>query len=175
MFGYTKEELLQLNVRALLDPEHLETKPIRFDLLAAGENILNERKMVHKNGSIIYVEANSKKFKDDRILAIARDITERKIVEEVLQQSEANLHTIFDTTDTIYVLMDPDLRIISYNPCAFAFAVPELCIGSSTAILPSKSPSAHGLGLTTTRPELKRSEPKSRFLSESCSEESVSL
>src|SRR4051812_22936914 len=49
MFGYTKEELLQLNVRDLLDPEHLETKPIRFDLLAAGENILNERKMVHKN------------------------------------------------------------------------------------------------------------------------------
>ena len=126
MFGYTKEELLQLNVRDLLDPKHLEGKPIRFDLLAAGENIFNERKMVHKNGTIIYVEANSKKFKEDRIMAIARDITERKKVEGVLQKSEANLHTIFDTTDTIYVLMDHDLRIISYNPRAFAFAKNEL-------------------------------------------------
>ena len=64
-----KKNCLQLNVRALLDPEHLKNKPLRFDLLAAGENIFNERKMVHKNGTIIYVEANAKKFMDDRILA----------------------------------------------------------------------------------------------------------
>jgi len=126
MFGYTKEELLQLNVRSLLDPEHLKIKPLRFDLLAAGENILNERKMVHKNGTVIYVEANSKKFIDDRILVIARDITERKKIERVLQKSEANLHSIFDTTDTIYVLVDNDLRILSYNPRARAFAENEL-------------------------------------------------
>jgi PAS domain S-box-containing protein len=126
LFGYAKEELLQLNVKALLDPEHLKTKPVRYDLLAAGENTFNERKMVHKNGTIIYVEANAKKFMDNRILAIARDITERKKIDEVLQKSEANLHTIFDTTDTIYVLIDHDLRIISYNPRAFDFAKNEL-------------------------------------------------
>lgn len=126
MFGYSREELLGLNVRVLLDAEHYKEMPIRFDLLAAGENIFNERKMVHKDGTIVYVEANSKKFREDRILAIARDITKRKITEAVLQKSEANLHTIFDTTDTIYVLMDHDLRIISYNPRAFAFAQHEL-------------------------------------------------
>jgi len=126
MFGYTKEELLQLNVRDLLETEHIKGKPLRFDLLAAGENVFNERKMIHKDGTIFYVEANSKKFKEDRVMAIARDITERKKVEEILRQSEANLHTIFDTTDTIYVLLDHDLRIISYNPRAFAFAKTEL-------------------------------------------------
>jgi PAS domain S-box-containing protein len=126
MFGYTREELLGLNVRVLLDPDNLKELPIRFDRLAAGENIFNERKMVHKNGTIIYVEANSKKFREDRILAIARNITKRKMTEAVLQKSEANLHTIFDTTDTIYVLLDHDLRIISYNPRAFAFAQNEL-------------------------------------------------
>ena len=126
MFGYTREELLQLNVRALLDPEHIKANPLRFDLLAKGENVFNERKMVHKDGTIIYVEANAKKFMDDRILVIARDITQRKEVEQVLQKSEANLHTIFDTTDTIYVLIDHDLRIISYNPRAIAFAKNEL-------------------------------------------------
>jgi len=126
MFGYTMEELLELNVKALLDEEHIKAKPLRFDLLAAGETIFNERKMVHKNGTVIYVEANAKKFMDDRILVIARDITERKKVEQTLQKSEANLHTIFDTTDTIYVLMDHDLRIISYNPRALAFAKNEL-------------------------------------------------
>jgi PAS domain S-box-containing protein len=126
MFGYSREELLTLNVRALLDEEHVKAKPLRFDLLAAGKSVFSERKMVHKNGTIIYVEANAKKFMEDRILVIARDITQRKQVEEVLQKSEANLHTIFDTTDTIYVLLDHDLRIISYNPRALAFAKNEL-------------------------------------------------
>ena len=78
MFGYTKEDLLTLNVKALLDPENLKIQPLRFDLLAAGENVCNERKMIHKNGRVIYVEANAKKFVDNRILVIARDITERK-------------------------------------------------------------------------------------------------
>src|SRR5580704_11074253 len=126
MFGYTKAELLELNVKALLEPEHLKAWPIRFDLLKIGENICNERKMVHKNGTIIYVEANAKKFSDTRILVIARDITEKKRVESTLQKSEANLHTIFETTDTIYVLMDRRLRIISYNPRAIDFAINEL-------------------------------------------------
>jgi len=126
MFGYTKEELLQLNVTTLLDPESIKIKPIQYDLLAAGENVLNERKMIHKNGQVIYVESNAKKIIDNRIMVIARDITERKKVEDVLQKSEANLHTIFNTTDTIYVLMDQNFRIISYNKGAVAFAKKEL-------------------------------------------------
>ena len=126
MFGYTREELLKENIRTLLDTEHLKTKPLRFDLLHSGESIFNERKMVHRNGTIVYVEANVKKFLDDRVLVIARDITKRKKVEQILQQSEANLHTIFDTTDTIYVLTDTNLRVLSYNPRAFDFVEKEL-------------------------------------------------
>src|SRR6187431_346883 len=61
MFGYTRQELLELNVRALLDEEHVKAKPLRFDLLAAGQSVFSERKMVHKSGTVIYVEANAKK------------------------------------------------------------------------------------------------------------------
>ena len=126
MFGYSRAELLQTNIRALLDADHVRTKPLRFDLLAAGENIFSERKMVHRNGTVVYVEANAKKFLDDRVLVIARDITKRKQVEQILQKSEANLHTIFDTTDTIYVLTDNDLRVLSFNPRASQFIKKEL-------------------------------------------------
>jgi PAS domain S-box-containing protein len=126
MFGYTKEQLLQLNVTALLDAESIKAQPLRFDLLAAGKTVFSERKMIDKNGKIIYVEANAKKFIDNHVMVIARDVTERKMVREVLQKSEANLHTIFNTTDIIYVLMDHDFRVISYNPGAVAFAKNEL-------------------------------------------------
>jgi PAS domain S-box-containing protein len=50
----------------------------------------------------------------------------RKHETEALRKSEANLHTIFDTTDTIYVLLDNNFRIISYNQRAADFTVKEL-------------------------------------------------
>ncbi len=126
MFGYTKAELLRLNVKSLLHPEHIKHCPIRFDLLAGGQNLITERQMLHRDGTIVYVEANSKKIKDNRILVIAHDITELKKVTRILKKSEANLNTIFDTTDTIYVLMDHDLRVMAYNQRAAAFADNEL-------------------------------------------------
>src|SRR5882757_1691603 len=69
---------------------------------------------------------HAKKVKTDRITGIARDITARKKAEQELQKSEANLRTIFDTTDTIYILLDTSFRIISYNQRAVDFALNEL-------------------------------------------------
>ncbi|MEP6628209.1 MAG: PAS domain S-box protein [Ginsengibacter sp.] len=126
LFGYAKKELLGLNVNILLQPEHLKSNPLRFDLLAIGENIIRERQMIHKNGTVIYVESNAKKISDNLVLAIARNVTERKKAENILQKTEANLRTIFDNTDTIYVLLDNHLRIISYNPRAYNFSKNEL-------------------------------------------------
>jgi PAS domain S-box-containing protein len=85
MFGYTKEELLRMNVHDLLEPEHVKETPIRFDLLAVGHNIFNERRMMHRDGTIVHVESNAKRLCDNRILAIARNITEKKKVEDILR------------------------------------------------------------------------------------------
>src|SRR5436190_1938698 len=77
-FGYTKEDMKGLSIASVIDSDQLINDPVRFDLLMEGENILRERKMVHKNGLVIEVEANVKMLPDGRMLAIARDITERK-------------------------------------------------------------------------------------------------
>ncbi|MGH2646284.1 MAG: PAS domain S-box protein, partial [Ginsengibacter sp.] len=84
LFGYEKEDLLHQNITALLNPEHLKIKPIRFDILEAGGTVFNEREMIHRNGTVIYVEANAKKFNEDSILVIARDVTARKVLEKEL-------------------------------------------------------------------------------------------
>jgi len=94
LFGYTKEELLGQNVRKLIDPAQLAEKPMRFDRLAKGEHVFNERHMVDKSGKIIVVEANVKMLFDGRVVAIARDITERKIAEKELQRSETRFRDI---------------------------------------------------------------------------------
>jgi PAS domain S-box-containing protein len=43
------------------------------------------------------------------------DITGRKLAEESLHQSEANLQTIFENTDIAYVLCNDEHRIVSFN------------------------------------------------------------
>ncbi|RZA01831.1 MAG: PAS domain-containing sensor histidine kinase [Sphingobacteriaceae bacterium] len=43
------------------------------------------------------------------------DITDRKIAEEALIQSEANLRSVFENTGLIIVLFDNDLNILSFN------------------------------------------------------------
>jgi PAS domain S-box-containing protein len=51
------------------------------------------------------------------------DITSRKLAEESMFKSEANLKTIFENTDVAYVLCDAEHKIISFNSRAN-----ELCL-----------------------------------------------
>jgi len=81
IFDYTKEELLTMNIASLIDAQQLKDKPIKFDELAKGKHILSDRRMIKKDGSFVEVEANVKKIDHNHIMAIARDITERKAME----------------------------------------------------------------------------------------------
>ncbi|MDB5022967.1 MAG: domain S-box protein [Mucilaginibacter sp.] len=51
------------------------------------------------------------------------DITDRKLAEELLLQSKANLQTIFENTDIAYALCDAEHKIVSFNTKAN-----ELCL-----------------------------------------------
>jgi PAS domain S-box-containing protein len=48
-------------------------------------------------------------------LAVFSDVTEKTITEKALRSSEANLRAIFNHTRQLLILLDPDLRIITYN------------------------------------------------------------
>jgi len=98
LFGYTSEEIKNLHISKVIDPEQLKNEPIRFDLLMAGHSVLRERRMLHKDGTFIDVEANVKKLPDGRLLAIARDIRERKIIEKALIESELRFKSIAENT-----------------------------------------------------------------------------
>jgi PAS domain S-box-containing protein len=96
MFGYTREELLQLNISKLVSAENLKANPIQFNQLRIGEHIFSERPMIHKNGIVIEVEANVKKSDDDRIMAIVRDVTELRKVQKQVKISEALFRGAFE-------------------------------------------------------------------------------
>jgi PAS domain S-box-containing protein len=88
LFGYTKKELLRMNVTSLICPTQLKEKPMRNDLLVKGKHIFSDRIMVHKNGSLIETEANLKKFGEDRIMGIVRDVTEIRKLQRAMEQEK---------------------------------------------------------------------------------------
>jgi PAS domain S-box-containing protein len=84
--GYSKEELLSMNLRELFSEDEIIRKPLRYDLLEQGMILKNERLIVDKNGKSVYVEMNSTKMPDGTYQSFVRDISERKKVELLLQQ-----------------------------------------------------------------------------------------
>lgn len=46
---------------------------------------------------------------------LIKEIEQHKITQDTLLRTEANLRTIFDTTDTAYLLLEPDLSILLFN------------------------------------------------------------
>lgn len=92
MHGYTIDELLKLNLIKDLDaPDAAKDAPARVKRIINGEWIKAEINHIKKDGTIFPVEisAGLLEFMDRKyILAIDRDITERKMTEEALRQAE---------------------------------------------------------------------------------------
>ncbi len=87
MLGYTREEMLNLNVRDLLPPKELSDSPIRFEELRRGQTLLTERQLRRKDGTLLPVEISGGIVQDGVFQSIIRDITKRRQAEEELRRS----------------------------------------------------------------------------------------
>lgn len=86
--GYSIDELMGRNISTLFSSPVLANHPLRFDLLKAGEVLVNERVICRKDGREVTVEMNSKKMPHNTYISIIRDITERIKTENILRESE---------------------------------------------------------------------------------------
>jgi len=115
MTGYTKDELLQKNIEELIDPEQLKTDPVIHGPRKLEQPIIRERRLVHKNGLIFSVEINVKMFPDNKVLIIARDITDRKKMEAELRDAEIKFRTLAEKS-MVGVYISQKERFIYVNP-----------------------------------------------------------
>lgn len=91
MLGYSREEILRLNVKDLVPPEELSESPILFDQLQAGRTLLTERQLRRKDGTLLPVEISGKMVQEGIFQAIIRDITMRKRAEDELRRAHDDL------------------------------------------------------------------------------------
>lgn len=94
MLGYSVKELARKNLFSLVHPDDLEVVTQTFKKsIHKGKSPTVTVRMRHKNGKWVYIEGTSTLVRDEvgkpkYLLAVLRDITERKQVEDQLKKSE---------------------------------------------------------------------------------------
>lgn len=105
--GFKKDDLLGTQIDAFFN----ETEPLSYVSLKPGKSLINERKLIRKDGSLIDVEINIKQLADGRLHALFRDITERKRAEMALKESEQKYRILFETASDAIFMMDKDVFV----------------------------------------------------------------
>jgi len=94
--GYSETELQGLNIYTLFYNSDGVNLPFRYNEMMKGVTVLTERVIKRKDGRMLNVEVSSKQMPDGLFQGIIRDITERKLVEEALRNSEKKYRVLFN-------------------------------------------------------------------------------
>ena len=121
IFGYTQAESLQKNPNDLTHPDDLPM--VLAELVKVIENpdytpTIHYR-FLHKNGEWLWTESTFSNLlalpSVEAIIINFRDITERKLAEEKLRESEHTLQTIFDLLPVGVSVANQQRRVIKAN------------------------------------------------------------
>ena len=122
MHGYTLDELLQLNLVKDLDaPDAAKEAPGRIQRILKGEWIQAEINHLKKDGTVFPVEISAGLLSymgSKYVLAVDRDISDRKKMESYILQSKLDWEDTFDTITDMITIHDKDFNIIRANKAA---------------------------------------------------------
>ncbi|MEJ8757199.1 PAS domain S-box protein [Pontibacter sp. H259] len=116
LFGYRQQEILQAPIATLLpDSEHINFKEL---LKQIANNITREIVVLKKDKTTFPADVRLSRvdsYKGEIIIASVRDISERKVAELQLKESEKNLQAILSSSQEAIYLLDLDFKLVLLN------------------------------------------------------------
>ncbi len=113
--GYIREELLKMGPKDILPPEYkIDIQANIKTLFEKGETVVEAEQMT-KDGDRFPVEIGSRIFNfggKKAIISVARDISERKVVEQKLKESEKQYHESYNRANFYKDLFAHDINNI---------------------------------------------------------------
>jgi PAS domain S-box-containing protein len=122
LLGYSPEEVQGTDPLTILHPGDVERIAAELEelLLHPGEVRKSEYRVLHRNGEWRRFEAMGRTFAPDSpeqgFVINARDVTERRQVEEALQEREEYFRKLIENTSDIITILEPDGTIRYQSP-----------------------------------------------------------
>jgi PAS domain S-box-containing protein len=115
--GYSQKELIEKKIINFIHPDDIDTTLKEMEKLKAGEISLNFTNRFRKtDGNYLWFEWNATPNQTDKkFYAIARDITERKLADVTLKESEEKYRDLFDNASDLIQCVDPQGRFLYVN------------------------------------------------------------
>lgn len=122
--GYSREEISKLSLENIIAPEYQQN--FRKSLRTSTEDIfaMYEAEFIKKDGTRVLLEINSHPVYEGEAITgfqgIARDITERRLTEENLKQSEARYRNFVETANEGIVIINSEglITFVNQKICA---------------------------------------------------------
>ena len=119
-FGWSSEELLGKSINFVPEESWPETKAA-IDRMKGGERILSlDTRRLTKDGRVLDIQLSSSLFEDRDgnqagNIVILRDVTNQKLAQEVIRESEEKFRALFDHMPTMAFVIDRNHRLIAGN------------------------------------------------------------
>jgi two-component system, cell cycle sensor histidine kinase and response regulator CckA len=109
--GYSREELLKMNMAQVIHPEDLQFKPLRTAEMNNGDTYFSDRRLIRKDGSIIQGEFTARMLPNGTMIGIGRNVTKQRQVEKELAMQAKML----DAVQQSIIAIDKDGKIAYWN------------------------------------------------------------
>jgi len=147
--GYTRDEFLGRSAYDIVHPDDREiAAATMFAAIAGSGPVEFTARYRHKSGGYRWYEGYRQAYRkspfDVRVITIARDVTDRKTIEEAARRSEERLLLHIARTPVAVIGWDGDGKIASWNPAAasiFGYTAGEAVGQDGDALL---TPQANG-------------------------------
>lgn len=117
--GYTRAELMSMTVNQVVSPEQGQHVPDRIARLMEHGSLVFETVHRRKDGSLVPTEVSARKINwrgQAAMMSICRDITQRKQIEEALQEANQFSEQVIRSAQEGVIVYDLDLRYRVWNP-----------------------------------------------------------
>jgi len=140
LFGHVAEEAVGKDITLIIPDDRRYEETMILEQLKQGERVETfETVRIHKDGSLLDISLTASPIKDSagRIVGaskVSRDITQRKLVERALRESEERFRAIVDTTPECVKLVSSEGILLHMNPPGLTMVgadCPEKVVGKS--------------------------------------------
>ena len=117
-YGYTRDEFLTMSPSDLIAPEYHEMMPALGAMLTEKQKMRAEWEDIAKDGHRIPVDVSVTLFElsgQPICMAVVRDMTERKLAEKALKDSEKRLAAIIEFLPDATFVIDNERTVIAWN------------------------------------------------------------